>query len=196
MTLEDRISQLFTEHMETIQQSYEELPAGILTASELMAHCLLSDGKVLTCGNGGSATLAQHFASKMINRFERERPSLPVCCINSDVATMTAIAADATYNEVFSKQIRALGQERDILLAISSDGAAANMVQAIQAAHDRGMMVMALTGRDGGDCARLLHGEDIEIRVPADKLTRVQELHLFTLHAICDLIDLQIFGID
>lgn len=196
MNLLDRVTELFDDHLVTLHRCQEELPELITNASELMVQCLLTDRKILTCGNGGSANLAQQFASKMLNRFERERPALPAISLCSDTSTLTSISNDYSYNEIFSKQIRAIGHDGDILLAISSSGNSASIIQAIQAAHDRNMQVIALTGKDGGDCTRLLHHEDIEIRVPSQSTPRVQESHLTIVHALCDLIDRQIFGVE
>ncbi len=196
MSLENHLFEVFDEHQLAIERSKQELPSIIISASQFMVQCLLSDHKVLACGNGGSAANAQQFSSKMLNRYERERPALPALTLSTDTSTITSISNDYSYNDVFSKQIRALGHEGDILLAITSSGNPANIVQAIQAAHDRQMQVIALTGKDGGDSARLLHSDDLEIRVPSDSHARVQEIHLLTLHMLCDLIDRQIFGED
>lgn len=196
MELEQRITDLFDSNIEVALKCREELPAYIAHAGELLVHCLLSDKKILSCGNGGSAFSAQHFVSRMLNRFERERPALPAIALSSDSTTITAIANDYSFNEIFSKPIRALGQEGDILLAISTSGTSANTVQAVQAAHDRNMRVVALTARDGGDVTRLLLQDDIEVRVPTQSAARAQELHLLIIHTLCDLIDRQIFGAD
>ena len=192
----DRIRQLFAESIEAKAKAGEVLPTVIHSAGQAMVECLLGGGKILTCGNGGSAGDAQHFSSELLNRFEMERPALPAIALTTDSSTLTSIANDYSYNEIFSKQIRAIGHEGDILLAISSSGKSANIVQAIQAAHDRDMQVIALTGKDGGDGARLLHNDDIEIRVPSESTPRIQETHLLIIHMLCDLIDRQIFGID
>lgn len=194
MNLMDRVAEQFAEHMLTLQRCQEELPPMIVSASEVMVHCLLSDHKILTCGNGGSANIAHQLASKMLNRYERDRPALPAMALSTDASTITSISNDYSYNEIFSKQIRAIGHEGDILLAVSSTGNCASILQAIQAAHDRAMLVIALTGMDGGDCARLMQDTDIEIRVPATATARVQESHLTVIHLLCDLIDQQIFG--
>ena len=196
MELEQRITDLFDSNLEVVLKCREELPAIIAHAGEALVHCLLSDKKILGCGNGGSAFAAQHFVSRMINRFERERPSLPAIALSADTASITAIANDYSFNEIFSKPIRALGQEGDTLLAISTSGTSANMVQAVQAAHDRNMRIITLTSRDGGDITRLLHQDDIEIRIPTNSSARAQELHLLVIHMLCDLIDRQIFGAD
>lgn len=194
MHFQERINQHFQASIETKQQAAEVLPPAIEQASDSMVGALLSGGKILTCGNGGSAGDAQHFSSELLNRFERERPSLPAIALTTDSSTVTSIANDYSYNEVFSKQIRALGNTGDVLLAISTSGNSANVVQAIQAAHDREMRVVALTGRDGGDMASLLLPEDIEIRVPSMTTARIQEVHLVVIHCLCDLIDWQLFG--
>lgn len=189
-----RIQKLFRDSIETKRQAMEVLIPHIDLASQVMVAALLNEGKILTCGNGGSAGDAQHFSSELLNRFERERPSLPALALTTDSSTLTSIANDYSYNEVFSKQIRALGQPGDILLAISTSGNSANVIQAIQAAHDREMTVVALTGRDGGGMASLLLPEDVEIRVPAKVTARIQEVHLLVIHCLCDQIDQQLFG--
>ena len=148
----------------------------------------------MSCGNGGSAGDAQHFSSELLNRFERERPSLPAIALTTDSSTLTSIANDYSYNEVFSKQVRALGQREDILLAISTSGNSGNVVEAIHAAHDREMRVISLTGRDGGEMVHIQQAGDIEIRVPSDVTARIQEVHLLIIHCLCDLIDHQLFG--
>lgn len=192
--MQRRIQHMFQASIETKQQALAVLPASIENASSLIVGSLLNEGKILACGNGGSAGDAQHFSSEMLNRFERERPSLPAIALTTDSSTITSIANDYSYAEVFSKQIRALGQAGDILLAISTSGNSANIVQAIHAAHDRNMHVIALTGRDGGQIAPLLLPDDIEIRVPSNVTARVQEVHLLIIHCLCDLIDHQLFG--
>lgn len=194
MHFQDRINQHFQSSIETKQQSMAILGPVIEQAGEMMVQSLLAGGKILTCGNGGSAGDAQHFSSELLNRFERERPSLPAIALTTDSSTLTSIANDYHYNEVFSKQIRALGSGSDILLAISTSGNSANVIKAIQAAHDREMRVVALTGKDGGDMASLLTTEDMEIRVPSAITARIQEVHLLVIHCLCDFIDWQLFG--
>lgn len=194
MDIQSRIRQAFQASIETKQQATEVLAPCIEHAGQVMVDVLLNKGKILTCGNGGSAGDAQHFSSELLNRFERERPSLPAIALTTDSLTITSIANDYSYNEVFSKQILALGQPGDVLLAISTSGNSTNIIQAIQAAHDREMVVVALTGRDGGGMASLLLPEDVEIRVPAQVTARIQEVHLLTIHCLCDLIDNQLFG--
>lgn len=194
MDMQSRIRQMFQASIDTKQQAMDVLVPFIEHASQLMVQSLLNDGKILACGNGGSAGDSQHFSSELLNRFERERPSLPAIALTTDSSTLTSIANDYSYNEVFSKQIRALGRPGDVLLAISTSGNSANVIQAIQAAHDREMTVVALTGRDGGGMASLLLPEDVEIRVPAKVTARIQEVHLLVIHCLCDQIDLQLFG--
>lgn len=192
MDMQSRIRQLFQASIDTKQQAMEVLAPYIEQASQVMVNALLNEGKMLSCGNGGSAGDAQHFSSELLNRFER--PSLPAIALTTDSSTLTSIANDYSLNEIFSKQIRALGQPGDVLLAISTSGNSANIIQAIQAAHDREMIVVALTGRDGGGMASLLLPEDVEIRVPAQVTARIQEVHLLAIHCLCDLIDSQLFG--
>ncbi|NLY58735.1 MAG: phosphoheptose isomerase [Gammaproteobacteria bacterium] len=194
MDMQHRIRQLFTDSIETKTRAMDVLGPSIEQASQLMVNALLNERKILSCGNGGSAGDAQHFSSELLNRFERERPSLPAIALTTDSSTITSIANDYSYEEVFSKQIRALGQSGDVLLAISTSGNSANVMQAIQAAHDRDMLVVALTGRDGGAMTSLLLPDDVEIRVPARSTARIQEVHLLAIHCLCDLIDRQLFG--
>jgi D-sedoheptulose 7-phosphate isomerase len=157
---------------------------------------LLAGGKILSCGNGGSAGDAQHFSAELLNRFEKERPGLPAIAISTDTSTLTAIANDYDYNEIFSKQVSALGTDGDILLAISTSGNSANVIAAIEAAHERGMRVVAMTGKDGGKIASVLSETDTEIRVPSERTARIQEVHLVVIHCLCDLIDTYLFGED
>ncbi|AJD47372.1 phosphoheptose isomerase [Isoalcanivorax pacificus W11-5] len=190
----ERIRQMFVDSIETKVQAAEVLPEVIEAAGQRMVESLLNGGKILTCGNGGSAGDAQHFSSELLNRFERERPALPAVALTTDSSTVTSIANDYSYNEIFSKQIRALGNAGDVLLAISTSGNSANVIQAVQAAHDRDMTVVALTGREGGEMANLYSAGDVEIRVPAKVTARIQEVHLLVIHALCDYIDQQLFG--
>jgi D-sedoheptulose 7-phosphate isomerase len=159
-----------------------------------MGNQLLQERKILSCGNGGSAGDSQHFSSEMLNRYDRERPGLPAIALTTDTSTITSIANDYHYDEIFAKQVRALGQGGDILLAISTSGNSSNVVQAMKAAHDRGMPVVALTGKDGGEMALHLAEEDIEIRVPSSSTARIQEVHLLVIHCLCDAIDRMLFG--
>lgn len=194
MTVLDRIRTLFQDSIRTKETAMELLAPSIAAAAELMTQCLLREGKILSCGNGGSAGDAQHFSSELLNRFERERPGLPAMALTTDTSTLTSIANDYDYSQVFSKQVRALGHGGDVLLAISTSGNSANVLSAITAAHDRQMRVVALTGRDGGSIATALSDGDVEIRVPAQSTARIQETHLLVIHCLCDLIDLHLFG--
>ena len=194
MDLEKRITHIFNESIQVKQQAMATLAPVIVRAAGRLVECFLGEHKVLSCGNGGSAGDAQHFSSEMLNRFERERPGLPAIALTTDTSTLTSIANDYHYAEVFSKQIRALGQAGDILLAISTSGNSANILSAIDAAHQRGMLIVALTGRDGGEVAAMLSGQDVEIRVPASSTARIQEVHLLIIHCLCDLIDYQLIG--
>jgi len=166
----------------------------IARAAALMTSALLADGKILACGNGGSASDAQHFAAEMVGRFERERPELPAISLATDTSILTAIANDYDYSQVFSKQVRALGGAGDVLLAISTSGNSASIVSAVDAAHERGMRVVALTGKGGGRVGELLTGEDVHVCVPHMVTARIQELHLLSIHCMCDAIDASLLG--
>ncbi len=194
MNVLERIKSHFHDSIQTKQNALELLAPAIADAAELMTQCLLKEGKILSCGNGGSAGDAQHFSSELLNRFERERPGLPAMALTTDSSTITSIANDYDYSQVFSKQVRALGHSGDVLLAISTSGNSVNVLAAIGAAHDRQMRVVALTGRDGGTMATALAEGDVEIRVPAQVTARIQETHLLVIHCLCDLIDLHLFG--
>ncbi len=194
MDLLNRIKHNFQESIGTKQMAAETLAEPILHAAQLMTQCLLNGGKLLACGNGGSAGDAQHFSSEMLNRFERERPGLPAIALTTDSSTLTSIANDYSYNQIFSKQITALGQTGDILLAISTSGNSDNVNAAIDAAHERDMFVIALDGKQGGELVDRLLLTDVEIRVPSDSTARIQEVHLLVIHCLCDLIDHQLMG--
>jgi len=194
MSLQDRIINHFSDSIQTKQESMSSLCELIEFASQKIVDSLVDDKKVLTCGNGGSAGDAQHFSSEMLNRFERERPALPAIALTSDTLTITSIANDYHFNEVFAKQLRALGQAGDILLVYTSSGNSGNILSVVKAAHDKGLSVIALTGKDGGALASLLNETDIEIRVPSESTARIQEVHLLVTHCLCDLIDQQLFG--
>ena len=189
--MDQRVRRHFEDSIATKQSSIGLAPA-ICAAAAAMTRCLLEDGKILSCGNGGSAADAQHFSSELLNRFELERPGLPAVALTTDSSTLTSIANDYTFADIFAKQVRALGQPADVLLAISTSGNSENVVRAIQAAHERGLRVVALTGRDGGMIAGILRDEDIEIRVPAERTCRIQEVHLLAIHCLCDLIDAEL----
>ena len=196
MDLVSRINQHFTDSAQLKLQAMELLAGPLVSASERMVQCLMKEGKILSCGNGGSAADAQHFAAELLNRFEIERPPLAAMALSTDTSTITSIANDYHFNEVFSKQIRALGQPGDILLAISTSGNSANVMEAIHAAHDRQMDVVALTGRKGGKIAALLGPSDVHVCVPAERTARIQEVHLLCLHCMCDAIDSLLLGVE
>ena len=194
MDAEKRIQEHFAESIAVKQASAEQIVQSIAKAGQLMSQSLLDDGKILSCGNGGSAGDAQHFSAELLNRFEMERPGLPGMALTTDSSTITAIANDYSYEEIFSKQVRALGRKNDVLLAISTSGNSENVSRAIVAAHEREMQVVVLSGRDGGRMADLLEDGDIEIRLPATRTARIQEVHLVVLHCLCDLIDTILLG--
>ena len=196
MDLITRISENFSESAHLKLQAMDALAAPIAAAAERMVQCLKNDGKILSCGNGGSAADAQHFAAELVNRFEMERPPLSAIALTTDTSTLTSIANDYDFGQVFSKQVRALGHRGDLLLAISTSGNSGNVVTAIQAAHEAQMAVIALTGRNGGKMAEVLRPSDIHICVPAQSTARIQEVHLLTLHCLCDAIDCLLLGVE
>jgi D-sedoheptulose 7-phosphate isomerase len=194
MDLISRINKNFQDSINTKQLAAEFLAEPISHGAQIITQCFLNGGKILSCGNGGSAGDAQHFSSEMLNRYEMERPGLPAIALTTDSSTITSIANDYNYREVFSRQVTALGQPGDILLAISTSGNSENVNMAVNAAHERDMKVIALTGKDGGETAGLLSLNDIEIRVPSESTARIQEVHLLIIHCICDLVDHQLLG--
>ncbi len=191
-----RISNHFRDSIETKKRAQDDLVATIQHAGNLMVNILLNEGKILSCGNGGSAADAQHFSAELLNRFEKERPGLPAVALTTDSSTLTAIANDYSYKQVFSKQVLAIGRSNDLLLAISTSGNSDNVIEAINAAHDRDMSVITLTGKDGGAIAKILDQKDIEIRAPSERTARIQEVHLVVIHCLCDFIDTKLFGGD
>jgi D-sedoheptulose 7-phosphate isomerase len=189
-----RIKHNFSESIQTKINAADILSDIVALACERVVQCLLDGHKIMSCGNGGSACDALHFSSEMLNRFKHERPSLPAIALTADIATLTSIANDYSYNDVFAKQLKALGQPGDLLLAISTSGNSSNVLNAIKAAHDKNINVIAMTGGDGGKMASLLKDDDIEIRIPATEVARIQETHLLIIHCICDIVDFQLFG--
>lgn len=189
-----RVREHFAESIATKQSAVEAIAESVAAAGELMARALLKDGKILSCGNGGSAADAQHFSSELLNRFEAERPGLPAVAITTDASTITSIANDYEYADVFGRQIRALGQPVDVLFVITTSGNSQNILQALHAGHEKGMTCIALNGRDGGKAAQIMSGNDISILAPGNSTARIQEVHGLVIHCICDLIDWKIFG--
>lgn len=192
--LEQRIEQQFIDSADLKYQAAQVLNKPILEAIQAILSCVTSGGKVLACGNGGSAADAQHFAAEFVGRFERERPELAAIALTTDSSILTAIGNDYDFNQIFSKQVRALGQGTDVLLAISTSGNSANILAAINAAHEREMTVIALTGKGGGKIAQALKETDVNICVPSERTARIQEVHLLVLHCICDGVDFQLLG--
>jgi D-sedoheptulose 7-phosphate isomerase len=192
--LTTRVKNTFQESMLTIRNSMEPLAPYITTAAGLMIHALLSDRKILVCGNGGSAADAQHFSAELLNRFERERPGLPCISLTTDTSTLTSIANDYNFDDVFAKQVRALGQAGDVLLGITTSGNSRNVIRAVEAAHERGVLCVALNGREGGEMSAVLSGNDVNICVPGSSTARIQEVHGLVIHCLCDLIDYQLLG--
>lgn len=193
-SITDRIKMSFTDSIQTKINAADSIINIIAEASEEIVQALLEGNKILCCGNGSSACTSSHFSSHMLNRFKQERPGLPAITLGGDLATLSAIANDYHFCDIFAKQIRALGYANDLLLAISTSGNSTNIINAIKAAHDKGMNVIALTGNDGGKLVDHLYEKDIEVRVPAFDAPRIQETHLLIIHCICDIIDFRLFG--
>lgn len=189
-----RIEQHFLDSIATKQKALQVLVEPIELAVAMMTAALADDHKILACGNGGSAADAQHFAAELVGRFERERPELAALSLATDTSALTAIANDYDYDQIFAKQVRALGRAGDVLFAISTSGSSSNVLAAVQAAHDRGMSVVALTGKKGGKMRDVLSPDDIHICIPADRTARIQETHLLVLHCLCDGIDYNLLG--
>ena len=196
MDLISRISQHFTDSAQTKLDALEMLAAPLAGASEMMVGALINNGKILACGNGGSAADAQHFAAELVGRFELERQGLAAIALTTDSSILTAVGNDYGYKTVFERQVRALGQPGDVLLAISTSGNSSSIVEAIRAAHDNELHVVALTGKGGGEIGQILHDSDVHICVPSDRTARIQEVHLLTIHCLCDAIDCMLLGVD
>jgi D-sedoheptulose 7-phosphate isomerase len=192
--LEQRIQQHFIDSADLKYQAAQSLSKPIEAAVQAMLASVTSGGKVLACGNGGSAADAQHFAAEFVGRFERERPELGAIALTTDSSILTAVANDYDFERIFAKQVRALGHAGDVLLALSTSGNSANVLAAIEAAHEREMTVVALTGRGGGKIAQALRETDVHICVPHDRTMRIQEVHILVLHCICDGVDTQLLG--
>lgn len=189
-----RVHDTFVTGIEIKQNALDFLPEKIVQAAGVMIECLDSGNKVLACGNGGSASDAQHFVAELVNRFLVERAPLAAIALNTDTSVLTAIANDYEYSQIFSKQVQALGKEKDVLLAISTSGNSHNIVEAVEAAHQNGLRVIALTGNDGGEIGAMLDDYDVEIRVLHDCPPRIQEMHIVVIHCLCDLIEQYVFA--
>jgi D-sedoheptulose 7-phosphate isomerase len=194
LMLEQRIQQQFFDSADLKYVAAEILARPIADAAQALVGCITSGGKVLACGNGGSASDAQHFAAEFVGRFERERPGLAAIALNTDTSILTAIGNDYAFDAIFAKQVQALGAPGDVLLALSTSGNSANVLAAVEAAHAKEMTVVALTGRGGGKMNELLTETDVHICVPHDRTARVQEVHILALHCLCDAVDLQLLG--
>lgn len=194
MLLSTRIEQHFQSSILTKQAALAVMAAPIEAAVRLMVASLRAEGKIMACGNGGSAADSQHFAAELLNRFERERAPLAAIALTTDTSTLTSIANDFRFEDVFAKQVQALGRRGDVLLAISTSGNSPNVIEAIRAAHARGVSVVALTGKGGGKMPALLRPDDIHLCVPDERTARIQEVHLLTLHCLCDGIDALMLG--
>lgn len=193
-TLAARVKKNFHDNIKTTEAAIEPLTPLITAAGVVMIKALLSDRKILICGNGGSAADAQHFSAELLNRFERERPGLPGIALTTDSSTLTSIANDYNFDDVFAKQVRALGQAGDVLIGITTSGNSPNVIRAVHAAHERGMACVALNGRSGGELATILRDTDVNICVAGPSTARVQEVHGVVIHCLCDLIDYQLLG--
>lgn len=196
MPLHDRITGHFQASAQTQLDAVEALAPQIEQAARHMVHCLAQGGKILACGNGGSAALAQHFTAAMLNRFEQERPGLAALALAGDASTLTSIGNDPSYDQVFARQVKVLGQPGDILLAISASGNSPSVLQAVAAAHARGVPVIAITGRSGGGLAEQMQDDDVFLCVPAESKARIQEVHLLTIHCLCDAVDSLLLGVE
>jgi len=194
MDINQRIIKHFEDSAQLKLEVKETLADPIAEAAQVFFDCVTNDGKILCCGNGGSAADAQHFSAELLNRFEKERPGLAAIALTTDSSVLTSIGNDYDFKQIFSKQVRALGLPRDTLLAISTSGNSPNVVAAIHAAHERNMRVVALTGRDGGEMALALKSNDVLICVDAKSTARIQEVHLLCLHCVCDVIDYLLLG--
>ena len=194
MGLEDRIQKQFKDSIAVKQLSVDTLTGPIQKAALLMSARLKAGNKIMSCGNGGSAADAQHFSAELLNRFERERAPLAGLALTTDSSTLTSVGNDYSFNQVFSKQVRGLGADGDVLLAISTSGNSQNVLEAIEAAHEKNIAVVALTGNSGGKISSSLGENDINLCVPSNITARIQEVHLLCLHCLCDGIDAQLFG--
>jgi D-sedoheptulose 7-phosphate isomerase len=196
MDLIARVARHFEDSAQTKLDAVEAMAAPIAAAIEAMTHCLVNGGKLLACGNGGSAADSQHFAAELIGRFEAERQELAAIALTTDSSILTSVGNDYSFNQIFARQVRGLGHAGDVLLAISTSGNSGNVIEAIRAAHEADMRIVALTGRGGGQIGEMLNDDDIHLCVPADRTARIQETHLLVIHCLCDGIDALLLGVD
>lgn len=195
MEISKRVTEIFEESVEVISKASNLIALQIAEASSLMIESLMSGGKILACGNGGSAADAQHFSAEMLNRYEKERPALPAIALTTDTSTLTAIANDYSYQDIFAKQVQALGQPKDTLLVITTSGNSENLSRAVHAAHAKEMHCVGLNGKTGGELSKLFTSGDVDIIVPGPSTARIQEVHGIVIHCFCDLIDQRLLGI-
>jgi len=196
MDLIARVAKHFEDSANTKLNAVDQMAAPIAAAIETMTGCLINGGKILACGNGGSAADAQHFAAELVGRFEVERQELAAIALTTDTSILTAVGNDYSFNQIFARQVRALGHAGDVLLAISTSGNSGNVIEAIRSAHEAAMVVVALTGRGGGQIGEMLNDDDIHLCVPADRTARIQETHLLVIHCLCDGIDALLLGVE
>ena len=193
MKAREEINDIFYRSIAAKEKSLEQLGDKIVEAGNILTDCLQKGGKILLCGNGGSAADAQHFAAELINRFEIERPSLPALALTTDCSVITSIGNDYSYSKIFSKQIDALGDEKDVLVVLTTSGSSANILEAVRSAKNKKMEVLVLSGKDGGNLKELLEEGALELRVPADSTARIQEVHILILHCLCYLVEKRMF---
>ncbi|MGB2905422.1 MAG: phosphoheptose isomerase [Candidatus Dechloromonas phosphoritropha] len=196
MDLIARVARHFEDSAQTKLNAVEAMAAPVAGAIETLTACLINGGKILACGNGGSAADAQHFAAELVGRFEVERQELAAIALTTDTSILTAVGNDYSFNQIFARQVRALGHAGDVLLAISTSGNSGNVIEAIRSAHEAAMPVVALTGRGGGQVGEMLRDDDIHLCVPADRTARIQETHLLVIHCLCDGIDALLLGVE
>ena len=189
-----RIREHFAASARLKQESVGTLAPAIARAAQVLTDSLLANRKILACGNGGSAADAQHFAAEMVGRFERERPELPAISLSTDTSILTAVGNDYAFDQIFAKQVRALGSDGDVLLAISTSGNSGNVIAAVDAAREREMRVIALTGKGGGRIGGMLIDDDVHVCVPHESTARIQEVHLLVIHCLCDAVDNALLG--
>lgn len=196
MDLIARVARHFEDSAQTKLDAVEAMAAPLAGAIEAMTNCLINGGKLLACGNGGSAADSQHFAAELIGRFESERQELAAIALTTDSSILTSVGNDYSFNQIFARQVRGLGHAGDVLLAISTSGNSGNVIEAIRAAHEADMRVVALTGRGGGQIGEMLGDDDIHLCVPAERTARIQETHLVAIHCLCDGIDALLLGVE